>query len=300
MATLDDLLSLREVHGAVILDGAFGTEISARGLPPGCAPEIWNITHPDKVSDIARAYAEAGAHIVLTNSFGGSRYKLDKTDNAHTVIDINAAAARNAREGAGERAYVFGSVGPTGEFLAPLGMVTEDDVTAVFIEQIEGLVAGGVDGIVVETMTDLGEAVCALRAAKQVAPHALVVVSMTFDKGVRGYATMMGVTPAAAAQRLTDEGADIIGTNCGNGMENVCDIIALLAAETSLPLWAKPNAGMPILRDGVTVFPAPPEEMAAQTPTVLAAGAICLGGCCGTTPTHIRAMAAAAAATRPA
>lgn len=296
MITHADIDSLQKKYGAVILDGAFGTELTRRGLPTGIAPENWNITHPDNVSAVGRSYAEAGSHIVLTNSFGGTSYKLKKAGEKTPVKEINEYAARNARAGAGEKASVFGSVGPTGEFLAPLGLATAEEITAAFSEQINGLIAGGVDGIIIETMTDLGEALCALRAAKTCAPSLLTAVSMTFDKGHKGYATMMGVTPAEAARVLTEEGADMIGTNCGNGIDNMCEIIALLAENTDLPLWAKPNAGMPELRDGKTVFPASPDEMAAKIPALIKAGAVCAGGCCGTTPEHIQAMAAAAKA----
>ncbi len=296
MITLDNMYVVQKKNGAVILDGAFGTELARYGLPNGITPENWNITHPDEVSAVSRSYTDAGAHIVLTNSFGGSSFKLHKAGEKMSAQDINEYAARNARAGAGDTASVFGSVGPTGEFLAPLGTVTEAKMTDVFTEQINGLIKGGVDGIVIETMMDLGEALCALRAAKSCAPSLLTVVSMTFDKGQKGYATMMGVTPAEAARTLTEEGADIIGTNCGNGIDNMCEIIAMLADNTHLPLWAKPNAGMPVLREGKTVFPAEPAEMAEKTPALIKAGATCVGGCCGTTPEHIKAMVAAAKA----
>ena len=284
---LKDMLAAQRV---LPLDGAWGTELARRGLAAGDVPETWNMTHADDVAAVPRAYIEAGARVVLTNTFGGTRCKLDKAGLGKGVHALNEAGARISRDVAGSVALVFGSVGPTGEFLEPLGMMKAEQITTMFEEQIVALVAGGVDGVVVETMTDLEEAVCGLRAARRVAPHMPVVVSMTFDKGARGYATMMGVTPKVAAIRLTEEGADVVGTNCGNGMDNMIEIVAELRANTKAPIWARPNAGMPQLVNGATIFPETPADMAAKVPLLLRAGASMIGGCCGTTPAHINAM----------
>jgi 5-methyltetrahydrofolate--homocysteine methyltransferase len=288
-AQLRDMLAAEKV---VPLDGAWGTELAQRGLPAGEVPETWNMTHASDVASVPKAYIEAGARVVLTNTFGGSRFKLDKAGLAGGVRAINEAGARISREAAGKAALVFGSVGPTGEFLEPLGSVTTAQMTETFEEQIGALVTGGVDAIVVETMTDLEEAICGLRAARRVAPQMPVAVSLTFSKGARGYATMMGVTPKAAAARLAEEGADIIGTNCGNGMDNMIEIVAELRATTTAPIWARPNAGMPRLVNGVTIFPETPDEMVVKIPALLNAGACMIGGCCGTTPAHIAAFVA--------
>ncbi|NLF39093.1 methionine synthase [bacterium] len=294
--TLDQIAALPKSGELIILDGAWGTELARRGLPSGECPEKWNIDHPEKVAEIPAAYAASGAHIVLTNTFGGNRVKLDKSGLADKAHAINHAGASISRQACAGRAFVFASVGPTGEFLEPLGLTTKEQMEDVYREQIAALAAGGADGIVIETFTDLEEALCALRAARAVSATMPVAVSMTFDKGARGYATMMGVTPAQAAQALDAAGADIIGSNCGNGIDNIIEIVAALRAHTAKPLWAKPNAGMPELIDGQTVFRQSPEQMAAKIPALIKAGASLIGGCCGTTPAHIKAIAEACAA----
>ena len=294
MTTLE-LTQALQSRRVVILDGAWGTELARRGLPAGECPERWNLTQAVSVAEIPRAYAASGAQIVLTNTFGGSRIKLAKSDLADKTREVNLAGARISKSAVGDRALVFASVGPTGEFLAPLGEITAEAMEAVFREQIEALVAGGADGVVIETMTDLEEALCALRAAKGINAALPVAVSLTFDKGARGYATMMGVTPEQAATTLTAAGADIIGSNCGNGLANMIEIVRELRAHTAKPLWAKANAGLPELLNGNTVFREIPAAMAQLAPDLVSAGASLIGGCCGTTPEHIKAIAAACA-----
>jgi 5-methyltetrahydrofolate--homocysteine methyltransferase len=278
------------------LDGSWGALLAERGLPAGTPPEQWTLSNAEAVADVARAYAAAGARAVLTNTFGGSRPKLEKSGLADDVALVNHTGARLSREAVPADVLVCGSVGPTGEFLEPYGLMTEAQMQAVFVEQIAALVEGGVDAVLVETMTSLEEALCGFRAAREVAADIPVIVSMTYDKGQHGYATMMGVTPAQAAQRLDAIDVDVVGTNCGNGPDNIIDIVRELRACTPKPLWARPNAGLPQLVEGRTVFPASPEEMAAAVPAMRGAGATLIGGCCGTTPAHIEAMAAACAA----
>jgi len=273
----------------IIADGAWGTQLTERGLQPGECPESWVIHQPDAVRDVAAAYVAAGAQIVLTNSFGGSRFKLAKVGLADHVEEINRVATELSKDAAGERALVVASIGPTGEFMAPLGLVSEDEMVEVFAEQVRAMAAGGADGILLETMTDLGEIRAGVRAANENFDGP-VVASMTFDRGVRGYATMMGVRPDQAAQELQAAGADVVGSNCGHGIENMIEVIALMAPATDLPLWAKPNAGMPRLINGRTVFDETPAEMAAHFDALVQAGARIIGGCCGTTPDHIRAL----------
>jgi 5-methyltetrahydrofolate--homocysteine methyltransferase len=280
------LLDSRQV---VIADGAWGTQFSDRGLPPGEAPEGLVIHQPDVVRQVAQSYVQAGSEVILTDTFGGSRFKLAKCDLEDHVEEINRRAVELSQDAAGEDAFVFSSIGPTGEFMEPLGMVTEDEMVEAFTEQVTAMVAGGTDGILVETMTDLDEAKAALQAARR-RFDGPVVVSMTFDKGPKGYATMMGVTPEKAAEELTEAGADIVGSNCGHGIRNMIEVIGLMAGATDLPLWAKPNAGMPQLVDGETVFTQTPEEAAAHFEALVDAGARIIGGCCGTTPDHIRAL----------
>jgi 5-methyltetrahydrofolate--homocysteine methyltransferase len=285
---------LRE-NGVLISDGAWGTELAKLGLEPGTAPELWNAENPDAIGRIARGYLNAGSDIILTNSFGGSRWKLEKAGLADRTVELNRRAAEISKLDAEGRGLVFASVGPTGEFMAPLGTKAEEEFIACFTEQIEALLAGGADGIVLETFTDLGEIGAALKAARA-AGAATVVASMTFDKGPAGYATMMGVKPEQAAAALDAAGADIVGSNCGSGIDNMIEVTGLLRSATERPLWIKSNAGQPELVDGQTVFRETPEQMASKVPALLEAGANIVGGCCGTTPEHIRQLGAAARA----
>lgn len=289
MQSVPDRLKAGEV---LVSDGAWGTELARRGLPAGTAPEYLNLERPEAVLDVAAAYVLAGADIILTNSFGGSPAKLAKAQLGRQVAEVNRRAAELSREAAGDKAMVFGSVGPTGEFLQPLGEMSEQDMIAGFAEQIAALVEGGVHGIAIETMSDLGEAKAAVTAAREVG-DLTVVACTTYQKGPKGYASMMGVTPDLAAGTLAEIGADIIGVNCGVGVEDVVEIVRAMRAATDKPIWAKANAGMPELVDGRTVFRASPDDMACYVPGLVRAGASVVGGCCGTTPDHIRAMAAA-------
>lgn len=279
-------LSLKKI---LIADGGWGTQFMKRGLAQGESPELWNTARPDDVRAIAQAYAEAGADIILTNSFGGSRIKLAHSGAQDRVVELNRAAARLSKEAAGDRALVFGSVGPTGEFMEPLGELTEEQMIDIFAEQVRALAEGGVDGFVLETMTALEEARCALLAVRR-ETKLPVVVSMTYDCGPAGFATMMGVTPAKCAAEFTALSADLIGANCGAGSQRMVEIVKALAAETTLSVWAKPNAGLPQLIDGNTVYGESPDDMATSLPALVNAGAKVIGGCCGSTPDHIRRM----------
>ncbi|MEA3403461.1 MAG: homocysteine S-methyltransferase family protein [Armatimonadota bacterium] len=278
-----------EEKTVLIADGAWGTQLSERGLPPGDAPEAWVLRRPDAVRDVAAGYVDAGAEIILTDTFGGSRLKLARCGLEDRVEEINRTAVELSKSVANDRALVLASIGPTGEFMQPLGTMTEEEMVAAFAEQVRAMVAGGTDGILIETMTDLGETKAALAAAKA---HfdGPVVTSMTFDKGSKGYATMMGVTPEQAAGELQAAGADIVGSNCGHGIENIIEVARLMRPATDLPLWCKPNAGMPRLVEGRTVFDETPQEMASHFSELVEAGAQIIGGCCGTTPDHIRAL----------
>ena len=276
----------------LVADGAWGTEFQKRGLPAGDPPELWNASKPDRVLDLARAYVEAGADIILTNTFGGNRLKLEKAGLADRLEELNGLGTAISKRAAADRALVFASIGPTGEFLEPLGTRTRDEIIACFAEQIAACVAGGADGILVESVSDLGETTAAIEAARQ-ACALPVVASMTFDPGEKGFATMMGVRPAQAARALDEAGADLVGANCGSGIEHVMLIAREMRPATHRPLWIKPNAGVPELVKGETVFRDTPEQMAARVPALVEAGANVIGGCCGTTPEHIRRIAAA-------
>ena len=279
--------TLLKQNKLLISDGAWGTELTRRGLPPGEPPEGWNLDRPDDVRAVAQDYVAAGSDIILTNSFGASRPKLARGRLADRLAEINRAAVHLSKEAADGRVLVFASVGPTGELMAPLGPFSERDVTAAFAEQVIALAHAQPDAVLIETLTDLNEARAALRAVKDNSPLE-VVISMTFDRGARGYATVMGVTPERAAHELADAGADAVGANCGGGIEQITDIIAAMRAVTRLPLWAKPNAGLPQLRHGKTVFPHTPEDMVRRLPQLVRAGANIIGGCCGSTPEHLR------------
>jgi len=291
---MSKLTSLLNEKPVVVADGAWGTELARRGLPAGAAPELWNAERPDEVRAVAASYVAAGSDVILTNTFGGSPPKLAKAGLEGRCDELNRLGAELSKEaagGGGDTALVIASVGPTGELLEPLGTLTEGDAVSFFARQICALAAGGADGVVMETFIDLAEAKAALRAAKE-ATDLPAVVSMTFEKGAAGYATVMGVTPERAAKELTAAGADAVGANCGSGIDNMVDVARLLRPATDLPVWIKPNAGMPELVDGRTVFRQTPEEMVARVADLVAAGASVIGGCCGTTPEHIRAIVA--------
>jgi len=283
-----DWKELLRQTGWLLSDGSWGVELARRGLEAGECPESWNETHADDVRELARSYVEAGADIILTNTFGGSRWKLDKSGLADRTVELNALGVEHSLRAAEGKALVFASIGPTGEFMAPLGLHTEDEFVEVFAEQAGALVEAGADGIVIETMTALEEANAALRAVRSLGDLP-VVVSMTFEKGPGGFATMMGIRPEVAAAGFRE--ADVVGANCGTGIEDIIEVAKLMRPVTRRPLWFKSNAGLPELIDGKTVFRETPDEMAAHLDALIDAGADIIGGCCGTTPEHIRKFA---------
>jgi methionine synthase I (cobalamin-dependent) len=273
--------------GPVLTDGAWGTEMQSRGLAAGETPDFWNLSHPDRVEQVARAYVTAGSQVVLTNTFRANRIALAKHPDVERITEVNRAGVEISRRAAGDQARVFASIGPCGKLLIT-GEVDEAALHAAFAEQAQALAAGGADAIVVETMSDLAEAGIAVEAAK--ATGLPVVACMVFDSGKNRDRTMMGVTPTQAAEELTRIGADAIGANCGTGVEDYIPICASLAAATPLPVWIKPNAGLPELENGEVVYRTTPSEFAANVPKLLEAGARFVGGCCGTSPEFIQAM----------
>ena len=283
---------LEEVKKGKVLisDGAWGTFLFQRGLEMGDCPELWNITHRNDVFEIAKSYIDAGADMILTNSFGGSPHKLAQYDLADRTSELNEAAAVISREAAGSEHLVLGSIGPTGAVMM-MGEVTEQELYDGFYLQAEALKNGGVDAICVETMSAIDEAAIAVNAAKD-ATDLDVICTFTFDKTAAGeYRTMMGVSPADMVKAVKGAGADIIGTNCGNGFKNMIDIVKdIRAVDSSTPVLVHANAGLPVYEDGKTVFPDTPEIMASQFKQLVDSGANIIGGCCGTTPDHIRAF----------
>lgn len=271
----------------VVLDGAWGTQLQAQGLEVGACPDAWNLEHPERVEAVARAYVEAGSQIILTNTFGANRYILERHGLADKVRDINRIGAEISRRAAGDQCRVFGSVGPSGKMLVT-GDVERDELLGVFRAQAEALAEGGADGIVVETMADLEEAKAAAEAAQSCGLP--VVVSMVYDAGALRDYTMMGVTPEQAAKELQAAGVDVIGANCGQGILGFIPIAKRLRNATSLPLWMKANAGLPEMVDGKIHYTTTAEQFASHIPTLLAAGATFVGGCCGTSPEFIRAV----------
>jgi 5-methyltetrahydrofolate--homocysteine methyltransferase len=272
----------------VVTDGAWGTQLQARGLPAGECPDGWNLTHPERVEEVARAYVDAGSRVILTNTFRANRLTLAGYGLADKVAEINRAGAAISRRAAAGCVHVFASIGPTGKLLTT-GETTEEELLAAFTEQAQALAEGGAEALLVETMSDLAEAKLALRAARQTGLP--VVVSMIFGSGKNKDRTMMGATPEQVAQELTEAGADAIGANCGSGIAAYVPICRRLRAATARPIWIKPNAGLPELLDGRTVYRITPEEFASHLPALIEAGATFIGGCCGTGPEFIRKIA---------
>jgi len=280
---LEELLA----RAPLITDGALGTQLQTRGLVTGECPDAWNLSRPDRVEEVARAYVEAGSDIILTNTFRANRLALAGYGLADKTEEINRAGVELARRAAAGQAKVFASVGPSGKMLAT-GDVSEEELTTAFSEQVQALAKAGAEGIAIETMTDLAEAKLAVAAARDVGLP--IVASMVFDSGRDRDRTMTGVTPEQAAQELTAQGADVIGANCGLGIAGYVPICRRLHASTDRPIWIKPNAGLPEMVEGRVVYKTTPQEFAAFVPALLEAGASFVGGCCGTGPEFVRLM----------
>ena len=278
----------------ILFDGGMGTMLQRLGLKPGGCPDELNLTEPGMIKKVHRAYREAGSDVVTTNTFGANRIKLKEYNLEGRLREINVSAARLAREAAGEEGFVAGDMGPTGAFIEPVGEIGFDEAVEVFSEQARALKDGGADLFIIETMMDIKEVKAAIIAAREAGLP--VAATMTFDETMR---TVLGTPPESFALMAESLGAACIGANCSLGIEGIYKALLDMAGVTTVPLMAQPNAGIPVLKGGETVFPATPEEMAAYVPRLVEAGVRVLGGCCGTTPEHIKRFAGVFKSTRP-
>ncbi len=287
MTSLPERLSKGEI---LVADGAMGSLLFQKGLKAGECPEALNTSKPDILEEIAKLYLEAGSDIVQTNTFGGSPMKLAQYGLDDRTEELNRAAVRCVRNSVSDRALISGSCGPSGRLLKPYGDAEPEDLYHGFRRQIKALIESGVDVICIETMTDATEAAIAVRAAKSISPDTPVMATMTFDKTPKGFFTIMGLSIPAAAERLAKEGADILGSNCGSGITDMIGIAQEFRIATKLPLLIQANAGLPELVGGKLQYPETPEFFAEKALDLIKAGVSIVGGCCGTTPEHIRAI----------
>jgi 5-methyltetrahydrofolate--homocysteine methyltransferase len=284
-------LAARASRGETLLaDGAIGSLLMARGLASGAPPESINLEQPQVLEEIARLYLDAGAEIVQTNTFGASPLKLAGHGLADKAEAINRNAVAAVRRAVGERAYVSASCGPSGKILKPFGDTEAESLFESFRTQMGAVIGAGADVVCIETMSDLEEARLAIQAARSFSSSVTVVATMTFEATPRGYFTIMGVSIPAACSELEKAGADLIGSNCGNGSRQMVAIAREFRKSSKLPLVIQANAGIPELRQGRVHYPETPEYMAGMIGELLAAGVSVIGGCCGTTPEHTRAM----------
>lgn len=288
---MNKLAALLQSGKPILLDGAMGTMLFAAGLESGNSPEEWNVLYPEKVQAIHRAYIEAGSQVILTNTFGGSAVRLESHGLTERVHELNEAAAKNARteaDAVDQTVVVAGSIGPSGQLLDPLGTLTKEEARISFAAQAGGLAAGGVDLFWIETMSDLEEVKAAIAGVRSVSDLP-IAATMSFDSRGR---TMMGVSPEQASKELHLEEIQLLGANCGTGSDELVEAIrAYKSTNPELPLIAKANAGIPEMIGTEVVYNGSPEVMADYAVTVWNEGARLIGGCCGSTPAHIKSMA---------
>jgi len=287
---INGIQELMKSGSLLFCDGAWGTIFQSAGLKPGESAELWNRDHREKVLEVAQSYVDLGVDMIETNSFRGNGITLAGIGAENDAAELNRLASEISKEAAGDKCLVLGSVGPTGKILM-MGDVSENEMYDSFAEQVHALEQGGADAICIETMSALDEAELAVKAAIE-NTNLEVICTFTFAKTVSGdYKTVMGVSPAQMAGKMLNAGASIIGTNCGYGMEAMIPIVkAFRDYDSNIPLLVQPNAGIPKIENGETVFPETPDEMASQVPGLIDAGASIIGGCCGTTPDHIDAI----------
>lgn len=279
--------------GILISDGAMGTMLQGKGLTDGGAPELWNVENPNAIEEVLEEYAAAGANLITTNTFGGTRGRLQMHGLDDRLFELNQAGAQIARKVADRHpgCFVMGDVGPSGELMEPMGTMTIDEAKDLFADQIKALVAGGVDAILIETMSDLQEVEAAVKAAKEVAPNLPIIVTFSFDTNLR---TMMGVKPAVAVKTLAAAGVRIIGANCGRGTDEMRVIAKELteARPEGVYIITQSNAGLPKLVGGDFIYDGTPDEMAKYAEDMKTLGVNVIGSCCGSTPAHTKSMAA--------
>ena len=277
-------------------DGAMGTMLQERGLTDGGAPELWNVEKPEEIEAVLEAYAAAGAKFITTNTFGATHGRLELHGLEDRVIELNQAGAAIARKVADRHpgCFVMGDIGPSGDLMDPMGTLTPESAKELFSEQIRGLVAGGVDAILIETMSDLAEVEAAVEAAKEVAPGLPIIATMSFDTNLR---TMMGVKPAMAVTHLSSIGVRIIGANCGRGTDEMRQIAQQMvdARPEGVFIITQSNSGLPKLVGDTFMYEGTPDEMAIYAAEMKAMGVNIVGSCCGSTPAHTQAIAAAIA-----
>lgn len=272
-------------ENSVVTDGSWGTQLHKKGIKRGECSDFWNITHPDRVEEVARGYVDAGSRIILTNTFQSNRISLGRFNLAERTVEINRKGVQISTKAAGRKAYVFASIGPCGKMLLT-GETTEEEIQQTFQEQANAVADAGVDGIIVETMIDIVEAKIAAAAAKQTGLP--VITSMVFDSGFNRDTTLMGVTPEDAARELKEVGVDGVGANCGQGIECYIPVCKRLRAATDLAIWIKPNAGLPKVEDEKTIYYTTAGEFAKFVPDLVKAGANFIGSCCGSDPGFVK------------
>jgi 5-methyltetrahydrofolate--homocysteine methyltransferase len=287
------LLDRLNAGDVLVGDGAWGTQLMARGLEPGSSPESLNLSNPGALVEVAELYLDAGADLITTNTFGGSPLKLKAYALDDRTEEINAAAIEALKPVVAGKAYISASIGPTGKLLKPYGDTEPEEISDAFFRQIGAVIEAGADIVCVETMIDLTEGQLAVRAARSISSDIPIIATMTFDATPRGYFTTMGVTVERACRELVEAGADIVGSNCGNGIDAMIEIAREFTAHASVPVIIQSNAGVPENRAGTVVYPESPEFMAERVPRLIDLGVAIIGGCCGTGPEHIRALRAA-------
>lgn len=285
-----EFLSLLSRKNTLVLDGATGTNLQKRGLPIGTTPETWLFENHTGISQLYSDFVQAGSDIILTCTFGGNRTRLAHANLSDKLIEVNQTAVALARQvTSGTDVLVAGSLGPTGEMMQPFGSMSEEQSLAIYTEQAQVLVSAGVDLLVIETQFDLSEAQAAVKAVRYVSGDIALVCSFSYDRGVR---TMMGVKPGQMAETFNPLAVDALGINCGKSLEDNLSVLKTLKENTQKPIWFKPNAGLPTSNaDGTTSYDVTPEIMDNHVPEWIAAGARLMGGCCGTSPEHLTAIA---------